>query len=197
MNTPWGHAQHVTELAEGILSVSTAGHGGIKLDKKRNAIVPDYMRRAGGWYEEDCEWSIPATIFPVSFAKNSPHDIVKMARDSFRNWYPADYERYYACAIEPGESYMRDKELFERDNAHKWVVISALSTSDGRDRVEYFASLGGTRGHRGQQLHGFLSHEEYDTRGQFGYVLSDQQVEQADACTSDSTFREVDFMVNV
>ena len=44
MHTPWGSSQHQRVLAEGITSVSTASHGGVHLDRKRNAAMPDYMR---------------------------------------------------------------------------------------------------------------------------------------------------------
>ena len=35
MLTPWGYPQDITELAEGIWRVSTAGHGGLKLSRAR------------------------------------------------------------------------------------------------------------------------------------------------------------------
>jgi hypothetical protein len=58
----WGPIQTKSELAPGVWSVSTAGHGGIKLSRERNAAVPAYLRREGGWYEEDCEWAIAAVV---------------------------------------------------------------------------------------------------------------------------------------
>ena len=57
MRTPWGDAQDVIDVAEGIKWVSTASHGGYKLDRKRNAQVNEVWRQAGGWYEEDCDWA--------------------------------------------------------------------------------------------------------------------------------------------
>ena len=62
--TIWGKAQDVTSLTEGAWLVSTASHGGIKLDRARNAMVPKAARCKGGWYEEDCNIAIPAAIFP-------------------------------------------------------------------------------------------------------------------------------------
>jgi hypothetical protein len=55
MRTPWGKAQSVETILPGVMVVSTAGHGGIKLDTVRNAKVPKDCRRRGGWYEEDCD----------------------------------------------------------------------------------------------------------------------------------------------
>ena len=61
--TPWGEAQHVTHIQEGVWFASTASHGGIKLDRKRNAKIPAVARIEGGWYEEDCAAVIPAHVF--------------------------------------------------------------------------------------------------------------------------------------
>jgi len=61
-SSPWGKIQHVTQLAPGAWSVSTAGHGGIKLDATRNRRVPKGARQPGGWYEEDCQWAIAAYV---------------------------------------------------------------------------------------------------------------------------------------
>lgn len=51
MYSPWGKIESKTEFAPDIVFVSTASHGGIKLDRLRNAMVPKPLRRAGGWYE--------------------------------------------------------------------------------------------------------------------------------------------------
>lgn len=53
MDTPWGRAQSAEVIIPGVGVVSTAGHGGIKLSQARQFELPDYMRREGGWYEED------------------------------------------------------------------------------------------------------------------------------------------------
>ena len=61
-HTPWGPVQYFRELAPGAWSVSTAGHGGIKLDAARNRKIPSEARMPGGWYEEDCKWAIAAYV---------------------------------------------------------------------------------------------------------------------------------------
>ena len=53
--SPWGSVQHSDELAEGIVQVHTASHGGIKLSDERLAQMPTDQRTSDGWYEEDCE----------------------------------------------------------------------------------------------------------------------------------------------
>lgn len=87
--TPWGAAQDVDLIAPGVWLVSTAGHGGIKLDRVRNAKVPASCRTKGGWYEEDCEVSI---VFAVhrdtrSYFKADNDQIVK----SLSMWLPDCY----------------------------------------------------------------------------------------------------------
>ena len=56
MHTPWGWSQDVEELAEGVLRVSTAGHGGLKLSRERwdsppprrpGRDGPPHLRRRG------------------------------------------------------------------------------------------------------------------------------------------------------
>lgn len=69
LRTPWGKAQAVQTIADGIWRVTTAGHGGFKLDRSRNAQVPADVRQPGGWYEEDCEWAHVAIAFPSHFSE--------------------------------------------------------------------------------------------------------------------------------
>lgn len=56
MSTPWGSIQTYTRIAEGVISVSTAGHGGIWLSDERIAQLPDHYEPFTGtrrWAEED------------------------------------------------------------------------------------------------------------------------------------------------
>ena len=58
--SPWGPIQHLTVLAEGVIEVETAGHGGIWLSAERLAQMPADERSTDGWYEQDCE-----AVFPL------------------------------------------------------------------------------------------------------------------------------------
>lgn len=88
IHTPWGVPQGAPEvLAPGIVSYETASHGGIWLDPEHNAKVPQAWRdasfgglAAGGWYEEDCDWCIPALVFPAAFSA----DMVAQALQTFK-----------------------------------------------------------------------------------------------------------------
>ena len=51
-STPWGSSQGATIYADGIVSHTTAGHGGFKLSATRNVAVHPMLRADGGWYEK-------------------------------------------------------------------------------------------------------------------------------------------------
>ena len=132
-NSPWGTIQDVTELAEGLWSVSTASHGGIKCSKKRNAQIPDYMRRAGGWYEEDCEWSIPFVVFEGDILEFSNADatraiIAQEHRATFRAWFPDHYERRYEVTLAPGQSYIKDARAWKANHIEDLQSVSAFGS---------------------------------------------------------------------
>jgi len=64
-STPWGETQQAEELAPGIISYSTASHGGIWLSAKRRESL-NYEKNwlnTGEWWEEDCDWAIPFYYF--------------------------------------------------------------------------------------------------------------------------------------
>ncbi len=136
MKTPWGTSQNVEILAAGILSVSTASHGGIKLDRKNNAMVPAYMRRAGGWYEEDCDWAICALVFPGAFPEQ-----LDAAKDTLKNWDPDAYEQFFGITLLEGESRTKDEQTFQERNKDKYLVLACTAVGNGM--VEVFAGRGG------------------------------------------------------
>ena len=113
-SSPWGCVQSCEEYFPGFHSVSTASHGGIKLSRELNAKVPDYMRRVGGFYEEDCDWSIAFVIFEKELLACGDKWVLRnMAGNDHRRalatWRPDMYERYYKTILKPGESYIKDE----------------------------------------------------------------------------------------
>jgi len=71
MQTPWGSAQHITTYEPGIVSVSTAGHGGFMAKKDwAEKNLTEAARNQGFFenghycYEEDCKWAIAAFEIP-------------------------------------------------------------------------------------------------------------------------------------
>lgn len=61
--SPWGPIQHVTPLGAEAVAVTTASHGGVLVAPQALLRIPPPLRTTayshGGWFEEDCDWSIP------------------------------------------------------------------------------------------------------------------------------------------
>jgi len=192
MTTPWGRADYTRVLAPGIGTVGTPGHGGIKLDRAHNARVPEYMRREGGWYEEDCEWSIPFCVFAAELTEAAAADIASGDADraksaeytlralgdavkTLRNWYPDEYERFTGRQLQPGESMVRDERDWKAANADKWQVISASHSKHVAGHVVVEAAVGGRRQTPpydwGDTKRFLVPADEYAARGRFGFVV--------------------------
>ena len=133
--SPWGEVQYGTELANGIWTVGTAGHGGYKLSSERNALVNEAWRASDGWYEEDVDFVIPCLTFPDELGG----DDEKYGLDYFnrvaRDYRPDQWEKVTGLTILPGESYQRDRDLFEEATKTKHVTVAAISRDDGQTRV--------------------------------------------------------------
>lgn len=169
-STPWGAAQYSEQYARGIMSYGTAGHGGIHLSPTRNMVVPEYMRAADGWYEEDCEWAIAATVYPEAWVKvHGSEDILKIIKATLINYYPDFYEKFYGVEVLEGQSTTRDKELFQERNKNNYIVISAIGTDDG---VDVTATIGGTYTYEtGEERTFLIDAEEYRNRSNNGFVI--------------------------
>ena len=81
-HSPWGPVQHQNTVADGIESVSTAGHGGFWLSAERWARVaelfPNQQRYAPEqWLEEDCDWALAVLAWPELFPPRSCHYAVQ------------------------------------------------------------------------------------------------------------------------
>lgn len=76
--SPWGSVQSCHTLAPGIVSVSTAGHGGIWISRGREAQIPANVRAIARqyapaqWYEEDCDVTIVALWFAAELEPTEP-----------------------------------------------------------------------------------------------------------------------------
>jgi len=121
MRTPWGKADQVSFEVSFIGKVYTASHGGLKLDAKHNHKVPEYLRRKGGWYEEDCDWCIPFVIFEKEIQAEVGMDkwnklVGDEALRTMKMWLWESYEKLFQITLAPGESRGRDKEMKERDS---------------------------------------------------------------------------------
>lgn len=69
--SPWGPVQHQEQIAEGIVRVLTAGHGGLVLSPVRLHAMPKQYKLniygTGRYFEEDCEWALVVLAFPDVF----------------------------------------------------------------------------------------------------------------------------------
>ena len=85
--TPWGNSDHKEKVAPGIIFYGTPSHGGYHLSPKRNARVAEPLRRADGWYEEDCDYARVVITFPEFFSAER----VTEAKRSVKSWSPDEY----------------------------------------------------------------------------------------------------------
>ena len=167
MSTPWGKAQTARILAEGVGEVTTAGHGGIKLDRKRNALIPSSFRKAGGWYEEDCEAFIP--IFFLGLKDNGgialTQEGIEDARRVLKNYYPDAYEAHFDVKVTAADSHVvRERE--EKEAAKGKLIIIACwgdwSRNVPKGRVGVLATKDGVRGDKMAERYYTISKEQYD-----------------------------------
>lgn len=89
--SPWGPIQTINRVEDGILSVSTAGHGGLWLSPERLAAMPAHLKRpttfykrGSPWFEEDVEILRVQVAFPdICLAYNATE-----AERVLRNYHP-------------------------------------------------------------------------------------------------------------
>lgn len=111
--SPWGHVQHQYNYTKGINFVSTASHGGFKIDSKVNQLIPIAFRRNNGWYEEDCDASIIVFFFPNIFNEEKR----KQAESVLKNYLWRQYEQHFNVTIPIEESYCKKSDIkFCEDN---------------------------------------------------------------------------------
>jgi hypothetical protein len=163
MRTPWGVSQSVTEVYPGIQSVSTAGHGGYKLDRKRNAMVHEAWRNVGGWYEEDCEWAIVALTFKYEF----PAETVEGAIKTLKNWLPIQYSLVTGEQVALEES-SKLREIAAKEAAkgklQSFVAWGSWNKHVPEGFVGVCAKVDGRDG-AGEGRYFLIPAEEYDGRG--------------------------------
>ena len=182
MQTPWGHADSQKTLAPGIISVSTPSHGGIKVEKELNQLIPDYMRTSDGWYEEDVDWSIVATVFPHAFTTEER----KHAKNTLRGYIPMAYEMYYKEVIPPGESHAKDAMAFRVLHKNDYVGMAAFGDwhpQVPKGHVVVFAGRGGrTVDYRYPKDTAYfvVPQDDYDVPSPHGFVIDEKKYPRID-----------------
>lgn len=131
--SPWGAIQSAETLAPGIVSVSTASHGGFWLAPARWAELlqtfPHFVGFAAApWLEEDCDACIAALVWPDEFPVTFLRAAVQMySRDGqyqpiVRNWL-----RFTAA----GQALFARVRAWEKDNAQLWERGGSHGNSSG------------------------------------------------------------------
>ncbi|MBY3327399.1 hypothetical protein HFO02_28145 [Rhizobium laguerreae] len=164
-STPWGPSQGATVYAEGIVSHTTAGHGGFKLCNECNVKIHPMLRCAGGWYEEDAAWAAIALAYPNLFTGYER----KCADRTIRDSWPDAWEAIFGHPLAPGESHEEDRRAFERGHAGDWIVISALRSEQHAGMTEVIATIGGVRATDEERRY-LVPSDEYEV-GRFGFVI--------------------------
>jgi hypothetical protein len=177
--SPWGTIQEVYPVMEGMEFITTPGHGGLKLSRALNAKMPHYLRNAGGWYEEDCDWAKPFCVFEKEILATPGIHVSHITaiqkeyhKKMLRGNCPDEFERFYGVTLKPGESYARDRANFEKAHANDFVVISALRHPN-KDLVTCIATIGGSRKSGIEERTYLVPKEEYANRDQFGFVIDE------------------------
>lgn len=146
--TPWGAADGVYHLADGIDAVETPSHGGIKCDRARNAQVIKAIGDAGyavdevkqgyegGWWEEDIGMNAVMFTFPEAFTGSSspfpglrglPASEVKAkAEESMDRWFTRN-------GVDPRQASLHDGTWTDTELAGNWPKPKPKSPSTFTD----------------------------------------------------------------
>jgi hypothetical protein len=180
-NTPWGTSQGATVYADGVVSHSTAGHGGFELSPERNIRIHPSLRAADGFYEEDCCWAAVAQAFPELFT-----DFENAFADrTIRHFFPDTWEAIHGTTLEPGQSPEKDRRNFYARHAGDWIVVSAIQSGHEPDFTEVVATLGGKRGGSSEGRRYLVPSAEYGTSGgSFGFVIDGSRHRRYDGPSS-------------
>lgn len=181
MKTPWGKAQTARVLAEGVGEVTTAGHGGIKLDRTRNARIPYLFRKDGGWYEEDCEAFIPIMFLGLKDDGGIAltQEAIEDARAVLKNYYPTAYEGHFNVKVTAAESYVvREREAKEAAKGKMHIIAcwGDWSRNVPKGRVGVLATKDGVRGDKTAERYYTITDEQYKAGGLPVRVLPDDAV---------------------
>lgn len=175
--TPWGASQYQKEIAPGVVFHGTAGHGGLKVDRKLTARIPDYLREPGGWYEEDLAWAKVFCVFP-HLAKDEKEK--EEAKRTLANWFPDEYERFYGFTLQPGESYKKDEKAFKAMTIEKGLYVSTSAFGDWHEEVPegmvgVCATVGGVWEQGAPKGWFLVPGDEYKDRTNFGFIIDPER----------------------
>jgi hypothetical protein len=176
--SPWGQIDYWREVAPGIALAQTPGHGGFKLDRKRNNRVPASCRRKGGWYEEDCEWGIVALVHPDAFKP----DEVTQAHQVVKNYFPEAYTAITGAPVAISESWQLRALRFEETTRDVYVACSAFG--DWAHWVpEGMVGVYAVRRRNRDEACFLIPQSEYACHGEFSFVVDESRHERVEEPT--------------
>ncbi len=134
-----GEKQFEGEILPGITKVETSGHGGVWLDEKQRAKIPEYLKehsagREGIWWEEDSAWSLPILHFGLTRQFGIDERDAESAKDTARDWYPDLYEKMTGEKILPGQSFKRENASRDEQKDDLADAMRARAEHKDRDR---------------------------------------------------------------
>jgi hypothetical protein len=103
--TPWGYADDVNPILEGVVSVSTPSHGGLRvtIEVLERHLTPAQVKYCKalryssvgdvfGYFEEDCDMLIPLLVVPGVFEAMKRDEGMQVSRDEltamFNQFHP-------------------------------------------------------------------------------------------------------------
>jgi hypothetical protein len=107
-------------LPNGFYFRETPGHGYYSCAEVYNNNVPKLVRAHE--YEEDCAWSIPVVFNKDLF----PEKEYNQALQTFKDWFPKEYEQIFNVVLMRGESSMKDSHFYDlKENESKYMKRGA------------------------------------------------------------------------
>lgn len=143
--TPWGKADYVRYVAPGIAVVSTPSHGGVKLDRARNALVHEAWRGKGGWYEEDLWANVPIFTFPDLPWPCEPKGAAALkesAARTLKDWYPDEYTAATGEVLTEADSRELRDRAFKAATAGNFLPTTAYGAFHPSVPAGYVGVLG-------------------------------------------------------
>ena len=106
MNTPWGKAESIRNIADGIDFVSTDRHGGFVLSDARMAEMPLELKALSftcdRFFEEDFAWCAVPLAFPMFFSDEDFRVALETYRGGVRSGWARDNSATFRDADHSG-----------------------------------------------------------------------------------------------
>ncbi len=135
MHTPWGPSQTHDTIAQGLVRVSTASHGGYHVSEDRwqeiERMFPAFKSWAGrGWLEEDCDWALAALTFPDQFDTQAIFNALRTARSRSDTCITPDW-----LTSDHGRNVVEIADGYAATVAGKWELGGMWAPVDGHPKA--------------------------------------------------------------